>query len=346
MSELEKRYRRLLLAYPRRYRRTRGLEMLTTLLDASGPGQRRPAWRDALNLVAGGLRCRLALPGGRWLAVAMTLAALSAAALGAAGGARLGWRSAPELPSVDQRSADAARLAPPRLAVDDRTVSLEMQPPYWHNSLWALPVEFLGGTPGGARTGLVGVTVAPAPDAALAETGGRLRAEGWHTDAVQATEGYLVLVSHRNGVALVVTAQALEVSHATMIYLGYQVDEPPPVLPLAVLGGILLGVPGWFAAAAVARRATSRTPRAQPPLLATTVTALGLLLPATLATWLLLVPPRLAGAPGTPPPNPWAAYAAPLGGWTTVAGGLGALILVLTVLVMPRARTYSPGRAP
>jgi len=39
---IEKWYRVLLWAYPRRFRRVRAQEMLTTLLDAARPGQRRP----------------------------------------------------------------------------------------------------------------------------------------------------------------------------------------------------------------------------------------------------------------------------------------------------------------
>jgi len=56
--QLERRYQRLLLAYPRRYRRARGGELLTTLLDAAPAGRRRPTWAEA-DLLAGGMRCRL-----------------------------------------------------------------------------------------------------------------------------------------------------------------------------------------------------------------------------------------------------------------------------------------------
>ena len=60
---LRRRYRLLLLAYPRWYRRERGLEMLTTLLDAAAAtGQRRPTVREAVDIVGGGVRCRLRPP--------------------------------------------------------------------------------------------------------------------------------------------------------------------------------------------------------------------------------------------------------------------------------------------
>lgn len=63
MSALERRCRRLLLAYPAWYRRGRGEEMLGTLLEASPPGRRWPSFRDTRALVTGGLRVR----GWTWL---------------------------------------------------------------------------------------------------------------------------------------------------------------------------------------------------------------------------------------------------------------------------------------
>ena len=58
MTPLERRCRWLLRAYPAWYRRDRAGEMLGTLLEASGPGQRWPSLRDARALVTGGLRVR------------------------------------------------------------------------------------------------------------------------------------------------------------------------------------------------------------------------------------------------------------------------------------------------
>jgi hypothetical protein len=59
MSErLERRYRRLLLAYPAAYRRARGDELLDTLMELSRPGQRRPSVRETAALLLGGVRVR------------------------------------------------------------------------------------------------------------------------------------------------------------------------------------------------------------------------------------------------------------------------------------------------
>src|SRR5262245_63412579 len=49
-SELERRYRRLMLAYPRRYRGQRGEEMLATLLETAATGQRRPSRLDTVDI--------------------------------------------------------------------------------------------------------------------------------------------------------------------------------------------------------------------------------------------------------------------------------------------------------
>jgi len=59
---LRQRYQWLLLAYPRWYRRERGLEILTTLLDAAAAGQRWPAAREAADIIGRGVWCRLRPP--------------------------------------------------------------------------------------------------------------------------------------------------------------------------------------------------------------------------------------------------------------------------------------------
>jgi hypothetical protein len=61
---LEARYRLLLWAYPRRYRRERGAEMIGTLMDAAAPDQRRPTVREATVLVLRGLQTRAGTHGG------------------------------------------------------------------------------------------------------------------------------------------------------------------------------------------------------------------------------------------------------------------------------------------
>ncbi|WP_422736180.1 hypothetical protein ACN263_21635 [Micromonospora sp. WMMD729] len=85
MTDLERRYLRLLAAYPADYRRARGAEIVGTYLDLAEPGRRWPAPADAVDLLRGGLRQRVRaagaihlLPGVR---LAATLALLTATAL-------------------------------------------------------------------------------------------------------------------------------------------------------------------------------------------------------------------------------------------------------------------------
>ncbi|MFC5827693.1 hypothetical protein [Nonomuraea insulae] len=56
---LERRYRRLLRAYPKGYRAEHGEELIGTLMEAAGPGVRRPSLREALHLLAGGFTVRV-----------------------------------------------------------------------------------------------------------------------------------------------------------------------------------------------------------------------------------------------------------------------------------------------
>jgi hypothetical protein len=75
---LERRYRRLLRAYPRRYQVERGEEIVGTYLDLVGPGPRWPSPHDALDLLCAGLRERLRGYGALGLADAFPLAATAA----------------------------------------------------------------------------------------------------------------------------------------------------------------------------------------------------------------------------------------------------------------------------
>ncbi|MBY8874882.1 hypothetical protein K7640_23930 [Micromonospora sp. PLK6-60] len=59
MTDLERRYRRLLAVYPWEHRRVYEDEMLAVLLDGARAGQRRPTVAEAANLIGAGLRARL-----------------------------------------------------------------------------------------------------------------------------------------------------------------------------------------------------------------------------------------------------------------------------------------------
>ncbi|RLK12162.1 hypothetical protein DER29_5439 [Micromonospora sp. M71_S20] len=78
MSELERRYHRLLRAYPAEYRRARGAEIVGTYLDLAGPERRWPSPADAADLLRGGLRQRLRAAGAADLIPGVRLAAVLA----------------------------------------------------------------------------------------------------------------------------------------------------------------------------------------------------------------------------------------------------------------------------
>ncbi|MEV2240168.1 hypothetical protein [Micromonospora sp. NPDC049891] len=78
MSNLERRYRHLLRAYPTDYRHDRGDEIVGTYLDLADPRRRWPSLADAADLVRGGLRQRVRAAGATDLAPGVRLAALLA----------------------------------------------------------------------------------------------------------------------------------------------------------------------------------------------------------------------------------------------------------------------------
>jgi hypothetical protein len=81
MTPLEQRYRLLLRAYPGRYRRERGEEIIGTLLEATPAGQNWPRPRDTRTLIMGGLRVRAGQDQRLTTAVNLRLAALLGVAL-------------------------------------------------------------------------------------------------------------------------------------------------------------------------------------------------------------------------------------------------------------------------
>lgn len=103
MSDLSRSYGLLLRAYPRWYRRERGLEILTTLLDAAAPGQRRPTAREIIHVIVSGVRFRFRPPRGLGFRLIAIMAASSVALVGAASGTMLS--SYPGPPSDDQAIA-------------------------------------------------------------------------------------------------------------------------------------------------------------------------------------------------------------------------------------------------
>lgn len=110
-----RRYRRLLWAYPNWYRRERGQEILTTLLDAARPGQRHPSRHDVLDILARAALCRMRPPRGItcWIVTVIVALLAAAAAAAAANGILVAAFASP--PSEEQAIAiaEVAMAEPP-----------------------------------------------------------------------------------------------------------------------------------------------------------------------------------------------------------------------------------------
>jgi hypothetical protein len=98
MNVLERRYRRLLWAYPAPYRASHGQEILSTLLDLAPPHQRRPTVAEAADVLLHAMRCRVGSRASSALEAGTAAAAPSALALAAGISAFLWWHV--ELPAV------------------------------------------------------------------------------------------------------------------------------------------------------------------------------------------------------------------------------------------------------
>ncbi|MGE5156000.1 MAG: hypothetical protein ACM3JP_00705 [Betaproteobacteria bacterium] len=117
-AELERRYRRLLRAYPRGYRALRGEEMLATLLETATPGQQRPSRTDTMDILSGALRVRLGINAVPGFAAGLRIAGPINLVL-ATGFALLLWRSVAPPPmstvvGVAWLLAAAVQLVAPR----------------------------------------------------------------------------------------------------------------------------------------------------------------------------------------------------------------------------------------
>lgn len=245
MPDDERRYRRLLRAYPRWHRRLHGADMLTTLLDAAAEGRRGGG---ALGVVLDGLRTRLRVRGAGARALAGMLAVLGAGTVAALAGL-IGWyASVAPWPSTAQAAAQAAAVAPAGTpeSVTDRHDPLGP----WLSDADSVLLTLLGSPelrPGGVY---FSYTEPAAPDRAVAyrTAADRLSASGWR---VAMEHGQLV--ADRNGLRLTLLYAGRDSATDDVVVAVY--PTPPPVSwHLAGPGAVVGAVVGWLvAAAAIAR---------------------------------------------------------------------------------------------
>ena len=215
---------------------------------------------------------------GAWLAA--VLVALTCAALTAAAGAWLGWRTAGPLPSDAEARRIAATLAPGVPVTLDMRHDAVFGYERDHPMTWLLGDDDYNG-------GHVDVTLAGAEPTRVQ---GGLRAGGWRVEA----DPYLGVSARKGEVAALLTPA----EDAVTVQFGR--TRPAPVRPLELAGWVAGVLVGWFAA---------RRLIAAPPLAWTTgVAGLVLLLPGTVLTTGQLFAETSLPATITPPAL-WGDYA-------------------------------------
>lgn len=352
-SALDRRYRRLLVAYPRAYRRERGTEIVHTIADAAPPGRVRPTVPEAVNLVASGLRCRLGRPGSRLVVALSLLTALLAGFVGAAGSSRLAWQTAAPLPS------DGSALATFRTAVPGGPGHVDRQRDRflfgytWEKSWWDGAKEAAGMAGfddyGAGALGLSAQQRRHGPAHRYAATAAaRLRADGWQVSpesyACQGSPcpaGRFTEFNARKGTT-VLSYSATVVRPASgglavdpsgdwiSAGIGFYRTRPALVPPAETVGGILAAALAWLLFGWISRRTWRRHPLVQAPTY--------LLYAAFLVLWSI---PALALAfftavtHGHPSPNNWGTPADELfmvlivpGTWPTLLGLVAGVLLV------------------
>jgi hypothetical protein len=231
--------RRLLVFYPRAYRRDRGAEILETLYEYAGTSRTRLA----LNLVRHGLRTRLGRPASRTVVVWAVLFTVACGLFAAAFGSWLGWQTIRPLHHAEASQVVAELLPAQHLTVD------QDDPPakfviYGQPLGWSSMRDLLLGDGGEYGLGTVGGSVdgpAADPQADLAVLRENLRRGGWQfRDYVQPDYGH-VLYAGRGDQQLEIDVYEHNYS-ATYISLG--LTRPAP--GLATAGGVL----GFLAGAA------------------------------------------------------------------------------------------------
>lgn len=236
-AQLARRYRRWLLAYPRRYRRARGPEILATLLDAAAAGQTRPARREAFQLLRHGLGQRAAEVGRRGVVIAVIAAVLGGLS-GIALGSWLSWRHVdPMAPGATTASRLARTVLPNPLDGPYYDGRHTFWNPYSEGSLH-------GGT--GVRAGRAGFngTVSRHADyrriAATAQR--RMHAHGWHD--VRTTINHYgssteaVVTGKHHGYLTSVQVERTDGVNPGSVRLAVMWAEPPGQFADTVAGGL------------------------------------------------------------------------------------------------------------
>lgn len=246
-ARTERRYRRLLWAYPRSYRDHRGAEMLTTLLEMAEDG-RRPG--PGLHLVLSGLRQRFRLPARRPLAwVAALLAAAVLGGFGAAAGTWIAWRTAAAIPSDRELQA-----------LDAALTGIPADVPLYHMT-------------SGQQGPLVQILPDGTTDWSAAGIRDKLAGAGWRMTSYRENHGHMTPredlffeVPTKDGLWTATSGGLKMRGSGRIVYGSYSTGqssfyyttvwpvEPAVLRPLTIAGFVAGLLTGWLLVAALARR--------------------------------------------------------------------------------------------
>jgi hypothetical protein len=243
-QRLRRAYERLILVYPRWYRRERGLELLTTLLDDAQPGQRRPGRAEVADLLRGGLRARLRPPRG----VAWLVAALLALLAGLAGAAAAVELTPYPGPPDEAAAVAAATLATGRAPRDT--------PGPVVRCTWMCPVpagdDVVSYDHSPDQTDRVVVTFhQPRDEAAalVARARDRLAGGGWRVGPLDEHDGVVSFAASRGELRVDVSSatgiHSYDDQSGDVLVVATKAHSPVAVAALALgfLGGLLAGWP-------------------------------------------------------------------------------------------------------
>lgn len=275
VDRLARRYRRLLLAYPRAYRRFRGDELLGALLDAAPPGRTRPTVRETSDLVRHGLRARLGRPASRTVVAWALLASVIGGIFTAAFGTWVAWQTAEPLPRTAEARQMLAQILPGQefTGIEDAPALFVFygQPLSWgavHNLLFWEGGEYAQAGIGGSVDG------APAypPQRTVELVQDNLRTHGWTVHPTISTDMYecagppcdpgtiptsTTIVARRGDTTFSMQVNPTYPGNTTSISASFQRATPPTVYPAAILGG-LAGAAAVFLVFGWASRRTER----------------------------------------------------------------------------------------
>ncbi|MGH3716422.1 MAG: hypothetical protein ACRDT4_23620 [Micromonosporaceae bacterium] len=277
-STLARRYRRLLVAYPRQYRKDRDAEIVDTLLDQAPADRTRPTLRETGNLLCHGMRARLGRPGSRTVVAWAALAAVLCGLFSAAAATRLAWETARPVPGRTEAAAILDTALPGRqlgrhIGQPDENQFIV----YGEPLRWSHAEELLFGDGGEYQQNRVGDTIdGPTPAnyrREIADAGDRLRAAGWDVSAPHqqnaagcagppcdpATLPQDILITARRGDTVVEISVTSE-SEADTTYLTVELYRAAPwaVWPAGIAAGLIGGLIGWLVFGWASRRTDGR----------------------------------------------------------------------------------------